>query len=1353
MRLLINLMLTCFLLIPSVVYSYNLKQISNRDGLSNSAVLCLFQDNDRFLWVGTYDGLNMYDGRSIQVYKPTVKQKSLSSNVIKDIIETQGDYLWISTKWGLNKFSRKKNVIEEVYNEFRDKYYIAKDSKDHFFVLGKQNILSYYNEKKKKFIDIPLGGGISNLFAYNLIIDENDTIWITQQGVIKRFTIDFTNKEAPVAVRQPDFIHKERIENTHYSDRKFIFIDKKSDLYIIKDGKIHFTASLTSLFDGNDIIASMIFDGDDILIGFSTKGLVRLQAKENYQAEKIDINCGVFSLWKDKQQDIIWIGTDGQGVFAYTKEKYTFHNVVLDQLPVKKKRPVRSIYTDEEANLWLGTKNNGIIRIKNYTEEKEYAPENILHYTTQNGLPNDAVFAFLRSSKNLLWICSDGPNLCYYSYRDSQIHTLPNYGNKKLQYMHAIHEASDSVLWVGTDEGLLKLSLAWKGDKPTMIGHKAFMLENDGKRIGSQVSSIYAENDSILWIATRGHGVYRFNMRNEISQNISFDRIGIPAINDVLCILKDKKERLWFGTCYGLIRLDGCQEEHPEFTNFSENNGLPNNTIHGIKEDGKGYLWLSSNTGIIQFNAETKTARQFNYKNGLDVFEFCDNAYYQSPFTGSIFFGGVNGVVWLHESNEKENAVVPDIFFKKLRVFNEDFVLDDFIKGESDGRYLQLNYDQNFFSISFVAMDYINGANCSYSYMLENFSNVWMETTNDNEAHFTNIPPGKYVFKVKYNSGLDGSKDQCTSMTIVILPPWYQSIYAHILYWLLIIGAAYYVFYVIRKRNEKKRTLMTEKLKEKHKEEVYEEKLRFFTNITHEFCTPLTLIYGPCERILGYENTDAFIRKYIMLIKSNTERLNSLIQEVIEFRRMETGHKTCNIQHTDIKELTNDIFNSFSELADRNNILFETEVTESIFWNTDRGCLTKILNNLISNAFKYTPANGTIRIRVLTENDRLMIHVYNTGKGIKKDHMELIFNRYSILDTIEENAIRGLSSRNGLGMAICHSMVELLKGDIRIESEVNQYAEFIVTLPQLAVTLQSEGYLKNREDHPEVQRTEAVANRPESSSLPPHELKEDVVNTKILVIDDNKEILWLIEEMLADEYQVLTATDGETGLEMLKSETPELIITDIMMPGVDGIELTRQIKQNRHTMHIPLVILSAKNANEERIEGLASGADIYVSKPFKTNYLKAVVHRLIENRNQLKEYYNSSASAYEFSNGQLMQKEDKDFLQTVVKLIDESMDKTDLSPEDLADFLQISVRNLYRKFKELDQLTPKDFIKDYRINFAAKLLKTTTLTIQEVIYRSGFNNRSHFYKEFDKRLGITPKEYREANKQKDDTFS
>lgn len=1345
-------MIGIFSLVALFSYSHNLKQITNRDGLSNSSVICLFQDSERFLWVGTYDGLNMYDGRDIYVYKPHVNsQKSLSSNVIREIIETKDQCLWVNTKWGLNKLSRKKNSIEESYDEFRDSYFIAKDSKDHLFVLGKQGFISFYDEVNKRFIDISVGEDITNLYAHNFTIDDNDTIWITLQGKVRKFTVDFKNEKTPRIVRHPGLTHSAEIINFCYNGGRFAFVDLKRDLYTVNRGKAEYIANISELVNQNGIISTIIFDDDDILIGFKTNGLFRLIAKEGYRSEKIDINCGVFSLWKDELQNIIWIGTDGQGVFAYTKDAYTFCNITLNQLPIKKKRPVRAIQTDKDENLWLGTKDNGVICIKNYRMAKEYSSSNVIQYTMQDGLANNSVFAFSLSRKNILWICSDGPGISYYSYDDQKIHRISD-----ARYVHTIYEASDSVLWVGADKGLLKLSVEWKGNKPIVKDSKAFLSEVRGKRFDIQIYSMYAENDSILWLGTRGSGAFRFNMYTGSYQNIRFNKVGIPPIDDILCILKDSKQRLWFGSSYGLTRLDSYQKDSVSFTSYSENKGLPNNTIHGMKEDSRGNLWLSSNTGIIQFNPDSEVFRQYNYKTGLDVFEFSDNAYYQSPFTGSIFFGGINGVVWLQEDSITENKMVPEIYFTRLRIFNEDYNINDLMKGEGENRYLELKHNQNFFSISFVAMDFINGANSSYPYLLENFSNVWMNTEQTNEAHFTSIPPGKYVLKVRYNSGTDGSKDQYESITIVILPPWYFSIYAKIGYFLLIIGIGFYVFRWIGQRNERKRKIIAEKLEERHKEEVYEEKLRFFTNITHEFCTPLTLIYGPCERILTHPNTDSFTRKYVRLIKSNTERLNALIQEVIEFRRMETGHKTCNIQQVNINEVLNDLSVSFSELAEQNKVTFEMEVDKSIYWNTDFRCLSKILNNLISNAFKYTPEGGIIRIRVLTENSHLLLRVYNTGKGIREENRELIFNRYSILDNIEENAVKGLSSRNGLGMAICHSMVELLKGEIHIESEVDKYAEFIVSLPELELTPLTDGkqissvssHQPDKAEMSETTENETIPVPLVSSEQLPNDMK-----AKILVIDDNKEILGLVQEILSDKYRIVTADDGEKGMAILKAEMPDLVITDIMMPGTDGFELTRQIKQNKHTMYIPLIILSAKNTNEEKIEGIEAGADAYIPKPFNATYLCAVVDRLLDNRNKLKEYYNSSASAYEFTNGQLMQKEDKDFMQNVIAFINENMDNAELSPEDMASYLQLSIRNLYRKFKELDQLPPKDFIKDYRVHHAAKLLKTTKLTIQEIIYKSGFNNRSHFYKEFDKRFNTTPREFREAHNHKDETLS
>ena len=528
----------------------------------------------------------------------------------------------------------------------------------------------------------------------------------------------------------------------------------------------------------------------------------------------------------------------------------------------------------------------------------------------------------------------------------------------------------------------------------------------------------------------------------------------------------------------------------------------------------------------------------------------------------------------------------------------------------------------------------------------------------------------------------------------------------------------------------------------------YEGKLRFFTNITHEFCTPLTLIYGPCERILHHENSDVFIKKYAQIIKSNTERLNSLIQEVIDFRRMETGNQTCHIQELNIRVLSQEIIESFSELAEQNNILLQTDVSPNIIWRSDNSCFTKILNNLISNAFKYTPEKGTILISVKVINAKLEVKVYNTGKGISKENIPLIFNRYSVLDNIKENSIKGLSSRNGLGLAICHSMVELLQGIIKVESEVNQYAQFTVTLPQLEIT---ENSSQKQEDVPKLIQKNSM-NRQELENATAGD-KCAQPEATILIIDDNKELLWMLKDILSDEYAILTAENGEEGLALLKQETPDLIITDIMMPKVDGITLTKQIKSNKHTVHIPLVILSAKNTTDEKIEGIESGADAYIPKPFNTQYLVTVIRQLIKKQRELEQYYNSSASAFDFGGGQLLQKEDKEYLQTARELINKNMDNTLFGPEELAAAMQTSSRNLYRKFKNLNQPSPKDFIKEQRMTYAAKLLLTTTLTIQEVMYKTAFTNRSHFYKEFAKRYNQTPREYREVNKQRDTSLS
>ena len=572
---------------------------------------------------------------------------------------------------------------------------------------------------------------------------------------------------------------------------------------------------------------------------------------------------------------------------------------------------------------------------------------------------------------------------------------------------------------------------------------------------------------------------------------------------------------------------------------------------------------------------------------------------------------------------------------------------------------------------------------------------------------------------------------------------------AIVIYALLILLAVLLCIRWFLLKQQRKRLFALEKMEQQHKEELYEEKLRFFTNITHEFYTPLTLIYGPCERLLEYDHSE-YIQKYVTMIKANAERLNALIQEIIDSRRLETGHQVQCIQQVDVSALCNDIIHSFSELAERNNIQVENVVSEDIVWNTDRRSLMKILNNLISNAFKYTSAGGRIRVTVdVADNQKLRIKVYNTGKGIRQEDIPLVFNRYKVLDGVEASNIKGMTSRNGLGLAICHSMVELLKGDIQIQSEYGSYAEFIVLLPMLDLTLDKK---ENDSSVSDVTPPVNVAPQVSVDALNSTEKGADIAENKILVVDDNTEMLALLQESFSKDFNVIVAQNAEQALEKVKNETPSLIITDVMMPGMDGFELTRQLKQNKYTMSIPVIILSAKNSSQEKIVGFDAGADAYIGKPFEIDYLKAIVVRLIENRSKLKDYFNSSACAYDFSHGHLVKAEDKEFLLKVTEYIENHVDSEELSLEELAEYMQVSVRTLYRRFKEIGLDSPKDYIKEYRINLAAKLLRTTSLTVQEIIYKTGFINRSHFYKEFSKHYQMTPKDYRNMYNKKEDNL-
>ncbi|MBK5719358.1 helix-turn-helix domain-containing protein [Dysgonomonas sp. Marseille-P4677] len=1334
-----------YIILPFIYFeninAFNLRQISNRDGLSNSAILSICQDNDGFMWFGSCDGLNMFNGINIQVYKPTNNENKLSGNLIENIIEAENGILWVYTNYGLDRFDKKRRAIES-FNQFKGQYFIQKDRDNNIFIIKEDNCIYYYHKATKSFKKIVLKG-----LVYESIIN----ITITSDNLLWIFTKNSYNQSYKINIGDDGDIHltlAHRLEHNnsilyclHEKGKNDViyFIDNTRTLYeyhLIEKKKYYIT-NLSQKIEQNGEITSIVKYHNDFFIGFKTNGLLRLKnvpdKEQNYIAEDIGIKCGIFCLLKDKYQDLLWIGTDGQGVYMYSNNTYSIKSVLFNTFTNKIEKPARALYLDKEQSLWIGTKGDGILKFQNYTPDKPLSDIPVKYYTAENStLKDNSIFTFAKSSRNILWIGGEN-GINYYSYKDKEIRNIEaNVDGVPIKYVHAIHEANDTTLWIATvGTGIVKAKISGSENSPTLKGTNRLTIHG-AKGMYNFFFTLYKENETAIWFGNRGYGAIRVDTRDLSTSTLLLDNSGNnQTLNDIFSIVKDSNDNFWFGTSFGLVK----HTKNGENVIYNEANGFPNNTIHGILKDSKNNLWLSTNNGIVKFDTENEDFQVYNNLNGLQVTEFSDGASFYDETTATIFFGGINGFVSFTETETPQQEYLPKIYFDNLSIFGKEKNISDFIENRHDRNILNLNYNQNFFSISFTALDYINGNNYSYFYKLDNLGTQWIENGSSNSASFTNLSPGTYTLSIKYKNRLTGNESPAYSITIKILPPWYMSWWAYVIYILAIFACITLLIKTMIEKDRKRKLETLKKIKQQHQEEVYESKLSFFTNIAHEFCTPLTLIYGPCDRILSHSGSDRFVRKYTQLIQRNAERLNDLIQDLIEFRRIETGNKLPQIESLQIAAIVNDISSSFYDLSESNNIEFICNISEPLIWNSDKGFIYTIITNLVSNAFKYTPVDGQIRIDVAIQDGILQIIVCNTGKGIKEKDLNHIFDRYSILDNFENQDVKNNSSRNGLGLAICNSMVKLLGGTIKVNSELNKETEFIVSLPEKEVSI-AQNEINNI--YPELNRRKDYE---PSIELPEYEF--DKSKPTILIIDDDIEILWFINEIFANEYNTIPVNKPLEVENILLKMHPDIIICDVMMPAIDGIALAKTIKADKKTAHIPMILVSAKHAVEEQIEGLASGAEMYITKPFNVDYLATSVKHLISRKETLKDYFHSPLSAYDLSEGKMTHKENTKFIQDILDIIEKNITNKKLSAQFIADELNMSPRHLYRKLSEINSDSPTDMIKDSRLHIARNLLINTKLTIDEIIYKSGFSNRATFFRSFSQKFGCTPKEYRD----------
>ena len=1326
--------LCCF---PHLIHAYSLRQFSNKNGLSNSAILSLYQDHQGVIWIGSCDGLNIFDGTNIHVYNPVNPTKApLSGNLINDIMETEKDVLWIQTNYGLDRLDTKLQ-ISKSFTEFKDKNYMAKSRDNDLFIVKDDGYIYYYQPEKQLFqkLEVPQ---IAFGHVLSTIIDKNNILWVFTSNNDTRSYQIIKNKEEIALTPNNLFKHSEQLLWAFAEEDLVYFIDKTYSLYEYDFGnqQQYFIADLKAEVETRGEVSSIIKQQNDYYIGFKSSGLIVLKymsdQKIKYQMQDTEIHSGIFCLMKDKYQDIVWIGTDGQGVYMYFNDTFSITNTLLDTPVYQINNPVRTVYYDEEQTLWIGTKGGGILRIRNYSPETNAAVSFDRISISNSTLTDNTVYCFAPGSANRLWIGTEN-GLNYYSYQNKQLKAFTVIADgKKVKYVHSINELNDTTLWVSTvGEGIVKVILDKAGSSPSVKSATRIVLD-DGRMASNYFFTSFQENDSILWFGNRGYGAYRLNVETEQLTPYRFDNVvNSQTANDIFAIYKNEKG-YWLGTSSGLLHFN------EDYSHYHDRADLfSNNTVHGILEDQQNNLWISTNQGLVRFNPKTNTGQTYDRENGLEVTEFSDGAFYKDSRTETLFFGGTNGFVTVKPNAYIMADYMPQINLKGLSIFGKEYNIHDFLHDKKGKKILQLDYSRNFFCIDFMAIDYINGNNYSYSYKLDEVSSQWIESGTSASAIFSNLAPGQYTLLVKYKNNMNGKECEPQKLLIQITPPWYLSNWAYILYFILIALFCILAVYRIVHQYRRKQHRMIEKLNREKKEEVYESKLRFFTNITHEFCTPLTLIYGPCEKILAYPQSDSYIRKYGKMIQQNTEKLNGLILELLEFRRLETGHKVLSIQRLSVSDKLQNIAESFCELAENKNLNYRLDIEPDIEWNTDISCFSKIVNNLISNAFKYTPEEGNITIGLKVENQLLTLNISNSGKGIAKENLAKIFDRYKILDSFEMN---GKNSRNGLGLAICKNMVTLLNGEINVSSIQNEITTFTVTLPELSPTAQ------------EAETPQKVyATGPLNTNTEPMELEQTTVNFDtskhtVMIIDDDPSMLWFVSEIFVDKYNVLSFNNAAEALASLELKQPDLIISDVMMPEIDGLSFAQKIKQNKLWSHIPLILLSALHHEDDQVKGIEAGAEVYVTKPFNVKYLEKVVYRLIKRESDLKEYYSSIFSSFKVENGNCIHKEDQEFLDKVIETIEKNITNPDLSVELLSSDLGYSTRQFYRKLKPITDKSPADIIKEYRLTMAERLLLTKNYTIEEIMDKTGFNNRGTFYKLFSQRFGMPPRQYREQQK-------
>lgn len=1297
--------------------------------LANNAVLSMYQDSYGCVWVGTYDGLHMYNGKDTYVFRMDLdNEMSLCSNIVVNIVPAETDYIWIATSLGINKFSIKERRVTGRYMMYAEIDDIISDTEGNTLLFMKKDFISCYNPDTDRFEDVFVPGTDPAAIVKLWSDRPGDFCMLTVSGDLVRYRFDSMTRN--IATVSESKISEETVTQAFYSDFKLYFSDARGRILrsYFDGSKVDLIADFSTAGDAGHYISSICEYKGYIYIGSFSGGFFRMPDTGG-RCEMLADDYRIFCIMGDSRQNIVWVGTDGYGTYMYCEKTEPFCEIVMSDLPHRVMKPVRAVHADAAGDLWIGTKGDGLIRISDYDHaDGKHASGggSVSMYTWEEGLSAMEVFSFCPDEHNgLLWIGTAGPGLSYYSYKKSGIGTVdcpvPQVGTG-IRNIHQMCLVDGTRLFMASDNtGLLELGYHISDGEPAVDSLKCYRFMRDGRHC-NDFYAITPESDSTILLGMKGgYGLIRFNFRTGEYGFVDMDSLQSHAWGDILCIYKSDISGIFCGSSSGLIRImpDG------KVKRYGNNEGLLNTMIHGVLEDSNGSIWLSTNKGLSQFNPENEFFHNWSLSD-LRVLEFSDDAYSSCRYDGKLFFGGVNGVVWVDPSVRVGADYSAPMLFMDLSLPDKTVPLSDYNLPDEDKPYLVIPDGVSRFSVSFVAVDYLNGENNEYSYRLSGSADsTWTELQKENKVILSNLSPGRYNLEVRYKNDVTDSHVSVRSLPLRIMPPWYGSTAAFAGYFLAGMAIIFFIVAWTRRHYRLKQKMAMERMEEEQNRKLYEARLNFFVNISHELCSPLTVINGMAERLSEHSGNDPQMRKWTEVLSNNVRGLDELVQEILDFRQIEEyGFGHVKIRSTDMGEILKVQMESYNDIAQRNGIQMQLIVPPVLVWNTDKGFFKKIVFNLFSNALKYTPVDGVVTIESYIDSSGFVLKIRNTGKGIPADKLRQIFDRYKVLDDMDKNMYTDTASRHGLGLFICHELVKALNGTVTASSEVGKWTEFTVVLPY-------------QEEDTSGNGTDTV----------PRKARQGIGRPYIMVVEDNRDISWLISSSLSDEYDVVSFSSVEEAIASIEDRTPDLVVTDIVMPGKDGLYFVRRLRSDKYLRGIPVVVVSAKVAEHDQVEGFASGADAYLTKPFSVSVLKATVGHLLLNRKLLKEYFTSPESSYSSVDGHKMHQSDKVFLSSVVDVLRKHLSEEALTIDVLAGELGMTARGFYRKFKKISGKAPSEFIKEFRFRSAAELLKTTDLTVQEIMYKVGIMNKSYFYREFMKIFGVKPKEYRDAGEQ------